>query len=207
MITSGTQIRNARKQLGWSRADLAHAAGLHRNAVLYWERKPSIAVWRGWHGKPTQSPTVERMEKVLRHAGIRFPRVRLPKRKIPKFLTGEARLIACGILRPDGELHNFRPLRAGARAHHGVQRSRPSGAQRLEAAAKGEWRVMRPKVECDARTRRGTSCRRPAYPNGRCRNHGGLATGPRTSEGKARSLDALRRGREGRRAIQRPGEP
>lgn len=39
---------------------------------------------------------------------------------------------------------------------------------------------------CGARTRRGTQCQRRAFDNGRCRNHGGLSTGPKTSEGRAR---------------------
>ena len=30
--------------------------------------------------------------------------------------------------------------------------------------------------------------------NGRCRNHGGLSTGPRTAEGRARAAEALARG-------------
>jgi hypothetical protein len=43
---------------------------------------------------------------------------------------------------------------------------------------------------CGARTRRGTACRAPAMPNGRCRLHGGLSTGPRTPEGLERSRRA-----------------
>jgi len=43
---------------------------------------------------------------------------------------------------------------------------------------------------CGARTRCGGECRQPAMPNGRCRLHGGLSTGPRTSEGLARSRRA-----------------
>ena len=33
----------------------------------------------------------------------------------------------------------------------------------------------------------GKPCRQPAMPNGRCRVHGGLSTGPRTPEGLERS--------------------
>jgi hypothetical protein len=40
---------------------------------------------------------------------------------------------------------------------------------------------------CGAKTRRGTLCRSPAMRNGRCRMHGGNSTGPRTTEGLARS--------------------
>lgn len=43
---------------------------------------------------------------------------------------------------------------------------------------------------CCAKTRRGTSCRSPAMANGRCRMHGGASTGPRTSEGLAKSRRA-----------------
>ncbi|HTO80868.1 MAG TPA: HGGxSTG domain-containing protein [Methylomirabilota bacterium] len=45
---------------------------------------------------------------------------------------------------------------------------------------------------CGARTRAGCPCRQPAMPNGRCRLHGGLSTGPRTAEGRRRSQTARR---------------
>jgi len=32
---------------------------------------------------------------------------------------------------------------------------------------------------CGARTRQRTACKQPAMPNGRCRMHGGLSTGPK----------------------------
>jgi hypothetical protein len=44
-----------------------------------------------------------------------------------------------------------------------------------------------PGQRCEARTRKGTPCQRPArLPVGRCRLHGGNSTGPRTEEGLAR---------------------
>src|SRR5512145_1643807 len=43
---------------------------------------------------------------------------------------------------------------------------------------------------CGAHTRAGGCCRQPAMPNGRCRMHGGLSTGPRTAEGLARARRA-----------------
>lgn len=43
---------------------------------------------------------------------------------------------------------------------------------------------------CGARTRCGGACRQPAMANGRCRLHGGLSTGPRTAEGRARCARA-----------------
>lgn len=40
---------------------------------------------------------------------------------------------------------------------------------------------------CSARTRRGESCRKPPLTGKRrCRLHGGLSTGPKTTKGKAR---------------------
>ena len=40
---------------------------------------------------------------------------------------------------------------------------------------------------CEAKTRRGTPCQRPArLPVGRCKLHGGASTGPRTKDGLAR---------------------
>lgn len=49
--------------------------------------------------------------------------------------------------------------------------------------------------QCGAKTRRGTACRchvEPGRP--RCRLHGGRSTGPKTAEGKRRSLAALKAG-------------
>ena len=42
---------------------------------------------------------------------------------------------------------------------------------------------------CGAKTRRGTPCQCPAIPNGRCRLHGGMSTGPKTPAG----IDRIRR--------------
>ena len=44
-----------------------------------------------------------------------------------------------------------------------------------------------PGKRCEAKTRKGTPCQRPAkLPIGRCRLHGGASTGPRTEEGLKR---------------------
>jgi hypothetical protein len=45
---------------------------------------------------------------------------------------------------------------------------------------------------CGARTRADGCCRQPAMRNGRCRMHGGLSTGPKTAEGRARCAAARR---------------
>jgi len=44
---------------------------------------------------------------------------------------------------------------------------------------------------CGAKTRRGTPCRCHAMPNGRCRLHGGLSTGPKTGDGIERIRRAV----------------
>ena len=65
--------------------------------------------------------------------------------------------------------------------------------------------------KCGARTRAGHPCGAPAYRrpgeyeprNGRCRMHGGLSTGPRTAEGKARCrVAALRNLEKARSAVE-----
>lgn len=51
-----------------------------------------------------------------------------------------------------------------------------------------------PNEFCGARTRAGTPCKsRALYKSGRCKNHGGLSTGPRTAEGKARASQNARK--------------
>jgi hypothetical protein len=48
-------------------------------------------------------------------------------------------------------------------------------------------------AKCGAQTRRGTACIRKARPNGRCRNHGGCSTGPRSELGKRIIAEAQRK--------------
>src|SRR5690606_30822573 len=47
-----------------------------------------------------------------------------------------------------------------------------------------------PARRCGAKTRRGTACIRKAMKNGRCPNHGGCSTGPKTDEGRQRIAEA-----------------
>jgi hypothetical protein len=48
-----------------------------------------------------------------------------------------------------------------------------------------------PGKKCEAKTRKGTPCQRPAkLPVGRCRLHGGASTGPRTKDGLKRLADS-----------------
>jgi hypothetical protein len=53
---------------------------------------------------------------------------------------------------------------------------------------------MKSKIECGAYARStGQPCRAQALANGRCRNHGGLSTGPRTDVGCRAIGEASRR--------------
>jgi hypothetical protein len=50
----------------------------------------------------------------------------------------------------------------------------------------------RKKTCCGARNRRGTACQAKALENGRCKFHGGMSTGPKTPEGRARISAAVK---------------
>jgi len=60
---------------------------------------------------------------------------------------------------------------------------------------------------CGAKTRAGTPCKQRAiYRNGRCKFHGGLATGPKTEAGRAQSrINGLRGGRPRKEATVETG--
>lgn len=68
----------------------------------------------------------------------------------------------------------------------------PNWSRELIRKANREVRMFPVKGErCEARTRKGIPCKAPAQLNGRCRNHGGLSTGPRTEAGKKKALAAI----------------
>lgn len=70
-------------------------------------------------------------------------------------------------------------LNTNTRARHGV----------LQLPARKAWPTT-----CGSRTRNGGKCKaRPVNGKRRCRYHGGLSTGPKTPEGKARIAEAQRR--------------
>ena len=57
----------------------------------------------------------------------------------------------------------------------------------LEAGMATRLGAQWPGQRCLAKTRQGTPCQNPVVTDrNRCRMHGGLSTGPRTPEGKAR---------------------
>jgi hypothetical protein len=60
---------------------------------------------------------------------------------------------------------------------------------------------MKP-ARCGANNRAGAPCRKWPMANGRCRNHGGASTGPRTAEGLERMRAArTKRGRYTAKAV------
>ena len=65
-IVTGCQIKAARALLDWSRTKLARAAGLHPNAVAYWERTDAIPVGR------REPHACTRIGQALHDAGIEF---------------------------------------------------------------------------------------------------------------------------------------
>jgi hypothetical protein len=64
----------------------------------------------------------------------------------------------------------------------------------LGLAGDGSPLPRRQRPKCGARNRRGEPCKVKVEPGKRrCRFHGGLSTGPKTAEGKARIAEAQRR--------------
>ena len=52
---------------------------------------------------------------------------------------------------------------------------------------------MRQKTKCGAYARTtGNPCKAKALPNGRCKNHGGMSTGPKTPEARQAIAEATR---------------
>ena len=52
---------------------------------------------------------------------------------------------------------------------------------------------MRQKIKCGAYARStGNPCQAKALANGRCKNHGGMSTGPKTAEGRNAISEATR---------------
>ena len=166
-IVMGCQIKAARALLGWSRKQLATAANLHVNSISYWEEAPVIRTGR------REPHACARIRQAFHHAAVEFvghakPGVRLVQNNN-----------YCG--RP--------PSRA--RAHHGVKHLLPPWAM-LARTKRGPSVVARrkPSSPCGARTRIGAPCRRTGLGNGRCANHGGLSSGPRTEAGRRRIAEA-----------------
>jgi len=105
----------------------------------------------------------------------------------------------------EGVSKSFRTSTRGrARARHGVLLGPKMVKQLEEEMSHGTWKAgdRRPdgrprrkdRPRCNARIRAGGACLVRAEPDkARCRFHGGLSTGPRTEEGRARIAATQRR--------------
>jgi hypothetical protein len=91
------------------------------------------------------------------------------------------------------QAQQHRAVRQGKRkSNQAAWAARPKGTGHNEH--RPEWRLRKKdRPRCGARTRRGAACIRQALKNGRCPNHGGLSTGPRTPEGRQRCSEAALR--------------
>lgn len=77
------------------------------------------------------------------------------------------------------------------RGHRRFLRAKLYSKHAEAMAAEDAARRPAPRL-CGAKTRRGLPCIRRARDNGRCPNHGGQSTGPKTSEGRQRISEAQR---------------
>ena len=85
-----------------------------------------------------------------------------------------------------------------AEARHNEREKHRQALQSELTARASKLKPM--KLVCGARNRQGQPCQcKKLLRGGRCKFHGGMSTGPRTPEGRARSADAARRGVETRR--------
>jgi len=78
-------------------------------------------------------------------------------------------------------------------------------AELIEAGMATRFGPGWPGTRCLAKTRRGTLCQNPAIGGRtRCKLHGGRSTGPRTAEGKSRSIAAhTKHGRRSREHVEK----
>ncbi|MEP4528961.1 MAG: helix-turn-helix transcriptional regulator [Paracoccaceae bacterium] len=195
VLKTGVDLRTARKAQKLSRKVLAVLSGLHMDTVRYWERKPRLGL---------RGHAVTRMLDVLGYGEWRKREVeisRLERRR--GFDMGQ--LLAIMRDRPDpAELSTangvFLDASARARERHGVLANAAECDQYARACVRhgvsenaDKSQVIAPPLTCGAKTRAGHPCRnRAVFESGRCKNHGGMSTGPRIQEGKQRIAEAQR---------------
>lgn len=72
MIQTGCQIRAARALAGWTRQELAIAAGLHRQTIRYWEMRKLIPPPL-LSGRRNREPVAcRRMREAFERVGLEF---------------------------------------------------------------------------------------------------------------------------------------
>lgn len=171
---TGPEMKARRRAHGINQTQMGQLVGCSRHAVSYWE---------------TQAGPMDR--KRLRYG--------VPARM-------------CEVLGVE-LLPNYYHLHAGAQARHGVllpikgASTRPCGDGVLDDALQAaldresarqldriETQAARYRQPCQAQTRKGQPCQMKSEAGRRrCKFHGGLSTGPKTAEGRARIAEAQRR--------------
>lgn len=112
----------------------------------------------------------------------------VPERKalIDRAKTGET----VSARRPVAQVES--PVRRPSRLRPGAPPKADSSDTFTSGAIDMEQEAQAPARLCGARSRNGDLCQRAPMPNGRCPLHGGMSTGPRSAEGRARSLRNLK---------------
>ena len=163
-IVVGAQIRAARSLLSWSQDELANAAGLNPHAIVYWEQ--TVAIPFGRH----EPHACRKITEALSCAGVEFighakPGVRLVQNDNFVMKPPSRRRARLGVI----------PVSSHLAMLLARIKTLPAVVARRKTSS-----------PCGARTRTGAPCRRMGLGNGRCANHGGLSSGPKTAEGRRR---------------------
>jgi hypothetical protein len=185
---------NERKDVDWEAIRMAyrcHTPGNRLLADMHGISEGAIrarAKREGWQRDLAAACRAE----VQRQLAVMPRRDQACIRFIPWYIDGMFRETNRRIV--DAEIAKFREWREPCTLVDGFGRTIGAG-----------WKPSkRDRDRCGARTRAGGICKAPAmWLKERCRMHGGLSTGPRTPEGKARSLAAAREGYRRWRAEQR----
>ncbi|MBL9062750.1 helix-turn-helix transcriptional regulator [Tabrizicola sp.] len=205
---TGAELAAVRKAAGLSQTRLAQKAQIGRDAVSYWECKPTIDP-RGWAVR--KMAEAEPAIAALLRDWATNTRAREMGSTVGADLRGSAAIrTRAGMgLSPLSSMQE-RPglfqaaglsdyFGSNARARDGFN---PSPLERefqailarelIRLQEREAERAARRRVRCDAKTtRKGTPCRNMSEPGRRrCKHHGGRSTGPRTLEGKARIAEA-----------------
>ena len=154
---SGADLKKARQSCHLTQKQLAKLSGLHVNSIKRLERFDRVPA-TSWFA-------LNEAVAVLRSRG-------LADECADKLLEK----IASQPVNMTEPRYDYCIVRAPARARHGVL----VGSE-IEPAEPAQAKSL-----CGAKTRAGEPCKRKALENGRCRNHGGLSTGPKTAAGRMR---------------------
>lgn len=171
----GAEIKALRRKAGISQTRMGELIGFSRHAVSYWETKTGPLTRRQYrYGAPA------RMLKML---GV----------EVLPYFCRSTRAQGDGVLGGGASELTNTPARGGGLLPNDLQQEQlDRECERLKAKALEKQKRQR--VLCGAKTRKGHPCRNKSEPGRRrCKFHGGLSTGPKSPEGKARIAEAQRR--------------